>query len=79
MREKTRRSSVKYFKDGAEVSEPKLRKKSGKVVRLTFLLEVVDVEVRDDEVALLLDAILVVLAQTAREHHNDFLFSCGTK
>lgn len=42
-----------------------------KMVKLTLLLEIVDVEVGDDKVAFLFDPVLVYLAEAAREHHDD--------
>ena len=40
---------------------------------LTLLLEIVKVEVGYDEVAVLLDGVLVPLLEAAGEHHDDFL------
>lgn len=41
---------------------------------LTLLLEVIDVEIRDNEISLLLDPVLVPLLDPAGEHDHYLLF-----
>jgi len=47
------------------------------VKSLTLRLEVIDVEVGDDEVAVLLDGVFVPFLEAARKHYDDFLIGCS--
>ena len=46
---------------------------------LTLLLEVIDVEIRDNEISLLLDPVLVPLLDPAGEHDHYLLLSYAQK
>ena len=46
---------------------------------LTLLLEVIHVEIRDNEISLLFDPVLVPLLDPAGEHDHDLLLSYAQK
>ena len=49
------------------------------VESLTLRLEVINVEVGDDEVAVLLDSVFIPFLEAAGEHYDDFLIGCIQK
>lgn len=51
----------------------------GESVALTLLLEVIHVEIRDNEISLLFDPVLVPLLDPAGEHDHDLLLSYAQK